>query len=67
MEKNYQIIITRKEPNPKNVAELEARAIHGRHYEEDSYPAEITTSVLMTEVTEQQFKTIQREILKVFE
>ncbi len=70
-EKNYRIIITRFEHPIADEIET-SQSKHRRMMNmgmDDNYPRPtmIEPGVLSTELTEDQFKTVQREILKVFE
>lgn len=64
---NYQLKITKTEKNPNFVEELkdyETRSI----YKQVNYPqAEIIKDALTCELTEEQFKKIKAECIKVFE
>jgi len=74
MEKNYRIVITRVEPNPKFAQEMEERTRPGMSFATRSYdrmddtfpPEKITTDILVTEVSEEQFEKIRKEVLTVF-
>lgn len=73
---NYRIIITKREPNPNYAQELEEFDSKSRSYydrgmgmggiEREHPKTEISTDVLITEVTEEQYKKIQAEFIKVF-
>lgn len=73
--KNYRLTITKVEPNPefaKQMEELEkTRHNYGRSMMDMSDPRErpqreITTDVLIVEVTQEQFEKIRLEVLKNF-
>jgi hypothetical protein len=68
---NYRIIITKVEPNPKFAEEMEQReklsAYSRKYMDETMPPRDITTDVLITEISPEQFKKVQAEVLKVFE
>ncbi len=71
--KNYRLTITRVAPNPEYAKEIEDIEKHRNRMFDDrgrdfSIPPqkEITTDILITEITEEQFKVIRAESLKVF-
>ncbi len=69
---NYRIKITRTEPNPHFAEELKAHEERNRGYNTSfnnngSYPlAEVETTGLLCELTEEQFKAIKAAVLKEF-
>ena len=64
---NYRITITKVVPNPEYVREMEQRERQGRHYQFDTTPnPTVTVDVLISEITEDQYKVVKAEILKVF-
>lgn len=69
MEKNFRITITKTIPNPKFAEQMEEREKNYRYnkFVDETYPPrEITTDVLITEITSEQFEKIRAEVLKVF-
>ena len=74
----YRITITRVEMNPEHVAmmkNLEMRGPSALYRNDDMYtgkrvdiiPREVEVGVLITELSEQQFKKIQPKIIEIFE
>lgn len=70
MEKNFRITITKTEPNPEYAREMEEREKSPSWYVggmDKTYPArEITTDILITEITPAQFEAIRKAVLEVF-
>lgn len=70
MEKNFRITITKTEPNPEYAREMEEREKLPNWYVggmDKTYPArEITTDVLITEITPAQFEAVRKAVLEVF-
>jgi hypothetical protein len=67
---NYQIIITKTEPNPNYAAELVEYNKLRYAYDSDRKiepKVSFERSVLSCELTEEQFKKVKLEALKVFE
>lgn len=69
---NYQITITKTEPNPNYDKELafyetEKNYASAYSYEKPKPQTEVIRDVLICELTEEQFKRIKAEALKVFE
>jgi len=68
---NYQITITRKEPNENFAEQLQEWQDRERfHYGKGpgEYPnTHITTNALICELTEEQFKAVKAEVLKAFQ
>ena len=67
---NYRIIISKREPNPNFASEMEQYERNNRFGRNDMYdpnrPQEqISTDVLITELSEEQFKKVKAEVLKV--
>lgn len=69
---NYKIYITRTEPNENIEKEQEQydRGMRGGYRNNGDYPmppmTQVTKDVLMVELTEEQFKSVKAEVLKVF-
>lgn len=72
MDKNFRITITKVVPNPKFAEEVEAmekdrRYNQGMYRDRETMPMrEVTTDVLITELTEEQFEKVRKEVLAVF-
>ena len=65
---NYRIIISKREPNPNFASEMEQYERNNRFGYDPNRPQEqISTDVLITELSEEQFKKVKAEVLKVFE
>jgi hypothetical protein len=67
---NYQIRITKTEANPNYEAELKEARRPRYHFERQTLPEpqrEFVKDVLVTELTEAQYKKIKAEIIKEFE
>lgn len=71
MEKNFRITITKTVPNPKFAEEMVERekvSVYNRkmYIDETFPPREITTDVLITEVSSEQFEKIRKAVLENF-
>ena len=68
---NYRIIITKTEPNPKfaeQVEEWNSRNKYGMgRFDEQGPQRDVARDVLVTELSEEQYKKVKAEVLKVFE